>query len=215
MAARESDFMRTRGLRGVGPKAAESVLAWLDEHPDARPEGSDAPDLGEWLAGLRIPGVNRPAALALGRAFQSVDDLRGARPEDLFGKPTSLVEGVGPVVAAHIAGFFAQAHNREAIARLIASGIHWPIPAATVPFAQPLAGQTFVITGTLSRPRDAIKAELESLGAKVVGSVSKSTHYLLAGEEAGSKLEKARALGVPVIGESELAALIAGTQTQS
>ena len=216
MAARESDFVRARRLRGVGPKVAESVLAWLDEHPDARPEGSDAPSLGEWLAGLRIPGVNRPAALALGRAFQSLDDLRGARPEDLFGKPTSLVEGVGPVVAAHIAGFFAQAHNREAIARLIASGIHWPAPALAAPLsAQPLAAKTFVITGTLSRPRDAIKAELEALGAKVIGSVSKNTHYLLAGEEAGSKLEKARALGVPVIGESELAALIAGTLTQS
>ena len=215
MAARESDFVRTRGLRGVGPKAAESVLAWLEEHPDAQPQRSEHPDLGEWLAGLRIPGVNRPAALALGQAFQSVDDLRRAGPEDLFGKPTSLVEGVGPVVAAHIAGFFAQAHNREAIARLIESGIRWPVPAAAAPSAQTLVGKTFVITGTLSRPRDAIKAELESLGAKVTGSVSKSTHYLLAGEDAGSKLEKALALGVPVIGESELAALISDAPPES
>lgn len=77
------------------------------------------------------------------------------------------------------------------------------------PKAQPLAGKTIVITGTLSRPREAVKAQLESLGAKVTGSISGSTDYLLAGADAGSKLDKARALGVPVIGEPELAELVA------
>jgi DNA ligase (NAD+) len=116
-------------------------------------------------------------------------------------------------VSAHIAGFFTQAHNREAIERLIVAGIHWPTEAARGAHssgsqAPPLAGKTFVITGTLSRPRDQIKAELEALGAKVTGSVSKNTDYLLAGEEAGSKLAKTLDLGVPVIDEPELASLL-------
>ncbi len=218
MAARDSDFVRVRGVRGVGPRAAESLLAWLQEHPQARPDEADGASLGEWLAGLRIAGLNRPAALALGQAFGTLDALRRAQPDDLYANTATLVEGVGPVVAAHIAGFFAQGHNREAIARLIESGIRWPASAsasASASQAKPLAGKTFVITGTLSRPRDTIKAELETLGAKVTGSVSKNTDYLLAGEDAGSKLEKARALGVPVIGEPELTTLLSGARAGS
>ena len=209
MAARAEDFVHNRGVQGVGPKAAAALVDWLRQHPDARPE-PDMSDLGEWLAGLKIPGLNRAAAAALGGAFADIEALRSAAPEDLYANTGSLVEGVGPVVAAHIAGFFAQAHNREAIRRLIAAGVHWP--STGVPDGprarRPLAGKTIVITGTLSRPREAVKAELESLGAKVTGSVSGTTDYLLAGVEAGSKLDKARALGVPVIGEPELAELI-------
>jgi DNA ligase (NAD+) len=208
MAARESDYLRRRGVRGVGPKAAESVRTWLDEHPDLEPEG----DLGEWLAAQRIPGVGRAVAAALGQAFTTIDSLRAAAPEDLYSNSTALVEGVGPVVAAHLAGFFAQAHNREAIGRLIAAGIRWP-SGSTRPAAPslPLAGKTFVITGTLSRPRDEVKAAIESQGAKVTGSVSKNTDFLLAGEEAGSKLARAQELGVPVITEEQLAELAGRT----
>jgi len=209
MAARESDYLRRRGLAGVGPKAAQAVQAWLALHPDPDPE--PVHDLGEWLADQRIPGLTRPVALVLGQAFGTLERLRAAGPEDLYSNTASLVEGVGPVVAAHLAGFFAQAHNREAITRLTAAGIHWPSAAPRVgPQPQPLVGKTFVITGTLSRPRDQIKAELESFGAKVTGSVSGNTDFLLAGEEAGSKLEKARALDVRVINEAELAALLTG-----
>jgi DNA ligase (NAD+) len=168
-------------------------------------------DLGEWLAGLKIPALNRAAATALGGAFTGIENLRSAAPQELHPNAVSLVEGVGPVVAAHIAGFFAQAHNREAIERLLAAGVRWQARDTTnEPRVRPLAGKSIVITGTLSRPRGAVKAGLESLGAKVTGSVSKSTDFLLAGSEAGSKLEKARALGVRVIGEPELAELIAG-----
>ncbi len=210
MGAKADDFVRVRGLPGVGPKAAAALVDWLRENPDAAP-GPESSDLGEWLAGLKIPGLTRSAAAAVGAAFDGVDALRAAKPEDLYANTTSLVEGVGPVVSAHIVGFFAQAHNREAIERLIAAGVHWHAQvAADTPKVQPLAGKTIVITGTLSRSRDAIKAELESLGAKVTGSVSKNTDLVLAGEEAGSKLEKARALGVRVVGESELAGLLGG-----
>jgi DNA ligase (NAD+) len=205
MAARESDYLRRRGVAGVGPKAAEALLTWLAAHPDHQNEG----ELGDWLVRQRIPGVGRPAAAALGQAFTSATDLRATVPADLYRNTTSLVEGVGPVVAAHIAGFFAQAHNREAIERLIAAGIHWLAPAVlTGPVARPLAGKTFVITGTLSRPRDMVKAELEAQGARVTGSVSKSTDFLLAGADAGSKLDRARELGVAVIDETELARML-------
>ena len=210
MRARADDFIRVRGLPGVGPKAASALFDWLREHPDAAP-GPESPDLGDWLVGLKLPGLSRRAAAAVGAAFDGIQGLRAAEPEDLCGHTASLVEGVGPIVSAHIAGFFAQAHNREAIERLIAAGVHWPEPTDAVsPGARPLAGKTIVITGTLSRPRDVIKAELEALGAKVTGSVSSNTDWLLAGEEAGSKLEKARALGVPVLGEPELAGLLVG-----
>jgi DNA ligase (NAD+) len=210
MAARAEDFVPNRGVRGIGPKAAAALVDWLRDHPDARPEPPTL-DLGEWLAGLKIPALNRAAATALGGAFTGIENLRSAAPQELHPNAVSLVEGVGPVVAAHIAGFFAQAHNREAIERLLAAGVRWQARDTTnEPRVRPLAGKSIVITGTLSRPRGAVKAGLESLGAKVTGSVSKSTDFLLAGSEAGSKLEKARALGVRVIGEPELAELIAG-----
>ncbi len=208
MAARPEDFLRSRGVKGVGPKAAAALVDWLRRNPHARP-GAEQPALGDWLAALKIPGLGRAAAAAIARAFPGVEALRAAEPEDLFANTASRVEGVGPIVAAHIVGFFAQAHNREAIERLVAAGVHWGPPEVRAPRAQPLAGKTVVITGTLSRPRDSIKAELESLGARVTGSVSRSTDLLLAGKEAGSKLEKARALGVRIIGESALEDLVA------
>ncbi len=119
------------------------------------------------------------------------------------------VPDVGPVVAASIAAFFAQPHNREVIAGLIAAGVHWP---ETTPLAgpRPLAGKTLVLTGTLPNlKRDEAKDRIEAAGGKVAGSVSRKTDYVVAGEEAGSKLEKAKELGVRVIDEAELQALLA------
>jgi DNA ligase (NAD+) len=142
-----------------------------------------------------------------------IEALMAASVEDLV-----AIKGIGPVVAAHIVGFMAQAHNREAIAHLLAAGIHWPeversASTSDEPSAAPLSGKTFVITGTLSRPREEFAARLQGLGAKVTGSVSKKTDYLLAGAEAGSKLAKAETLGVAVIDEAGLESLIARLQT--
>jgi DNA ligase (NAD+) len=214
MAARADDFVSARGVKGVGPKGAENLVSWLVEHPDAGPP--EGQTMVEWLAGLGLPGLKRAAAEALAAAFPSVAAVRAAAPEALYANTLSRVEGVGPVVAAHIAGFFAQAHNREAIGRLIDAGVHWPGPNppdvdVTKTRQGPLAGKTIVITGSLGRPRDAVKAELEAMGAKVTGSVSGSTDYLLAGADAGSKLAKARSLGVPVLDEVRLAKLIDST----
>ena len=124
------------------------------------------------------------------------------------------VNDVGPVVAQSIRTFFDQPHNREVVEQLRAVGVRWDehdghrLDAA----ALPLAGRTLVLTGTLpTLSRDEAKDLIEAAGGKVAGSVSKKTDYVIAGEEAGSKLDKARELGVPVLDEPGLRALLAGT----
>jgi DNA ligase (NAD+) len=114
------------------------------------------------------------------------------------------------VVAHSLRTFFGQATNREVVAQLRACGLHWPEGEPAAQVAQPLAGQTFVLTGTLpTLSRDQAKDLLEAQGAKVAGSVSKKTRYVVAGAEAGSKLDKARELGVPVLDEDALIKLLA------
>ena len=120
------------------------------------------------------------------------------------------VPDIGPVVAARIAHFFAQPHNREVIAALRANGVQWPEGAPQRSAEGPLAGKTVVLTGGLaSMSRDDAGAKLEALGAKVSGSVSKKTSFVVAGEAAGSKLAKAQELGVEVWDEARLLAYLA------
>ena len=121
----------------------------------------------------------------------------------------TAVADVGPIVALSLRTFFDQPHNREVVEQLRACGLTWVEgqPAAITP--KPLAGKTFVITGTLpTLSRDEAKDLLETAGAKVAGSVSKKTNYLVAGAEAGSKLDKARELGVTVLDEAGLMRLL-------
>jgi DNA ligase (NAD+) len=120
-----------------------------------------------------------------------------------------MVRDVGPVVAHSIHTFFAQPHNREVVEQLRACGVHWPEGEGGSGLPQPLAGQTLVLTGTLpTLSRDEAKALIESAGGKVSGSVSKKTHFVVAGSEAGSKLDKAQELGVSVVDEAGLMALL-------
>jgi DNA ligase (NAD+) len=117
------------------------------------------------------------------------------------------VSDVGPVVAQSIHDFFAERHNRDVILRLQQQGVHWPVHEASG--AQPLSGKTFVLTGTLPHlSRDEARARIEAAGGKVMGSVSAKTHYLVAGSEAGSKLERAQTLGVTVLDEAQLLLLL-------
>jgi DNA ligase (NAD+) len=120
------------------------------------------------------------------------------------------VPDVGPVVAANIHAFFRQPHNLEVLDGLCRAGVRWPAVHSAKPVARPLAGKSIVITGTLSRSRPEIKERLERLGAKVTGTVSKKTSYLLAGADPGSKLDKARELGVEVVNEAGLERLLEG-----
>ena len=142
--------------------------------------------------------------------FGSIDALLAAEATAIENSPKTKIDGVGDVLADQIVTFFRQPHNREVIDKLIDAGVHWPEDTAPAgPGTSPLAGKTFVLTGTLSRPREAIKEELLALGARVAGSVSKNTDYVVAGEAAGSKLSKAQALGVAVLDEDGLKALLA------
>ena len=117
---------------------------------------------------------------------------------------------VGPVVASRIATFFAEPHNRAVIAALRAAGLHWPEGPPQANLAGPLVGKTVVLTGGLAAlTRDEAGARLEALGAKVAGSVSKKTSLVVAGEAAGSKLDRARELGIEVWDEAALLAFLA------
>jgi DNA ligase (NAD+) len=161
--------------------------------------------LPRFLHALGIREVGEATALVLARHFGSIERLEAANEAALL-----EVSDVGPVVAAHVVAFFADAENRRIITALRERGVHWPdIPVQTAP--RPLAGKTIVLTGTLTQmSRDEAREQLESLGAKVSGSVSKKTDYVIAGEDAGSKLAKARELNIPVLGGEGLAALLRG-----
>ncbi|MET0065644.1 MAG: NAD-dependent DNA ligase LigA [Candidatus Thiodiazotropha sp.] len=184
------------GLERMAEKSARNIREALDRSRDTR--------LARFLYALGIREVGEATAQALSRHFLTLQAIEQADEEQLQETPD-----VGPIVAAHIASFFRQPHNREVIDALLDAGIHWPPVEAPGADEQPLAGKTFVITGTLSRPRDAFKSELTALGAKVAGSVSAKTDYLLAGEAAGSKLAKAEKLGVSVLDEQGLQKLLA------
>ncbi|HOX88437.1 MAG TPA: NAD-dependent DNA ligase LigA [Burkholderiaceae bacterium] len=182
------------GLERMGQKSAENLVAAL-----ARARSTQ---LARFIYALGIRHVGEATARDLARHFGSLEALIAADVQGLL-----EVRDVGPVVAESIAAFFAEPHNREVIAALRAEGVHWS-EARTERAAGPLAGMTLVLTGTLpSLSRDEASALIEAAGGKVSGSVSKKTHFVVAGAEAGSKLEKARSLGVTVIDEAGLRAL--------
>ncbi|MCU7923270.1 MAG: NAD-dependent DNA ligase LigA [Candidatus Thiodiazotropha sp. (ex Dulcina madagascariensis)] len=186
------------GLQRMAEKSARNLLDALDK--------SKLTTLAHFLFALGIREVGEATASSLANQFLTLDAIQQADEALLQQAPD-----VGPVVAAHIVAFFRQAHNREVIEQLLEAGIHWPeIERQAVD--HPLSGKTIVITGALSRPRDEIKRELLALGAKVTGSVSKKTDYLLAGEAAGSKLAKAEKLGVAVLDEAALRTMLEHAQ---
>ena len=184
-------------LERMGEKSAVNLLAAI--------EHSKRTTLARFIFALGIRNVGEATAKELAKHFGSLDNLLAADVESL-----QRVQDIGPVVAQSIADFLAEAHNREVIEQLRACGVHWeehaPQPMVNLPFS----GQTFVLTGTLaSLSREAAKEKLEALGAKVSGSVSKKTTYVVAGAEAGSKLDKALELGVAVLDEQQFLALLA------
>lgn len=176
----------------MGEKSATNLVAAMEK--------SRQTSLARFLYALGIREVGEATALTLARHFGSLAALAQADLEAL-----QAVPDVGPVVASHIRHFFDQAHNLEVIEALQAAGVTWPEFEPEQQAALPLAGQTWVLTGTLERlSRDQAKGYLQQLGAKVAGSVSAKTHCVVAGEAAGSKLDKAKALDIPVLDESAL-----------
>jgi len=186
-------------LERMGEKSAANLLAGLEKSKQAR--------LPRFLYALGIRQVGETTAKDLARHFGALDRIMDASVEQLL-----QVHDVGPIVALAIHTFFKQPHNREVVEQLRAAGITWPEGEGAVDSAapQPLAGKTLVLTGSLpTLSRDAAKALIEAAGGKVAGSVSKKTHFVVAGEEAGSKLAKAIELGVAVLDETALQALLA------
>jgi len=169
-------------------------------------EKSKTTTLGRFLFSLGIRHVGEATAKELARHFGQLAAVMAASEEALL-----QVADVGPVVAHSIRSFFDQPHNREVVQALRDAGVSWPEGDALAPTEMPLSGVTVVLTGTLqSMGRDAAKEQLEALGAKVAGSVSAKTHYVVAGAEAGSKLEKAQKLGIRVLDDAGLAVLLSG-----
>ncbi|HYF21681.1 MAG TPA: NAD-dependent DNA ligase LigA [Ramlibacter sp.] len=183
-------------LERMGEKSAQNLLAGL--------ERSKNTTLPRFLFALGIRHVGEATARDLARHFGGLDAILDASVEQLLQVPD-----VGPVVAESIHTFFAQPHNREVVEQLRACGIRWEEGAPAVQVPKPLEGKTVVLTGTLpTMSRDEAKDLLEAAGAKVAGSVSKKTTYVVAGAEAGSKLEKAQELGIPVLDEEGLRKLL-------
>ncbi len=184
-------------LDRMADKSATKLLAALDK--------SRQTTLPRFIYSLGIPQVGEATARDLALHFGTLDRILDASTEQLL-----EVADVGPIVAASIRSFFDQPHNREVVEQLRAVGISWPESDGSADRSpKPLAGKTLVLTGTLPNwSRDEARERIEALGGKVAGSVSKKTDYVVAGAEAGSKLDKAQTLGVTILDEAGLMALL-------
>ena len=194
------DLPQLAALERMADKSAANVLAAIEKSKNTT--------LARFIFGLGIRHVGEATAKDLARHFGSLDALLDASEQDLL-----QVKDVGPVLAESIAGFLGEPHNRDGIGQLRAAGVHWPEGPPAVSNEAPagaLAGRTFVLTGTLpTLSREDAKAMIEARGGKVSGSVSKKTDYVVAGAEAGAKLARAEELGVAIVDETQLRAMLA------
>jgi DNA ligase (NAD+) len=182
-------------LERMAEKSAQNLLDQIEKSKDTT--------LGRFLLALGIPQVGEATAQLLAEQFGSLDGIMDAGRETL-----EQVHGIGPTMAEDIYSFFHEKHNREVIRDLLKAGVHWPKPTG-VKKSSVLAGKTFVLTGGLSSmTRDEVKRTLQDMGAKVTGSVSKKTDYVIVGEEPGSKADKAKELGVTMLDEKEFFRLL-------
>jgi DNA ligase (NAD+) len=187
-------FAAIANLERMGEKSADNLIAAINESRNTT--------LARFIFALGIRHVGETTAKDLANHYQSMHTLMDATLEDLL-----TVKDVGPVVADSITSFMEEAHNREVIEQLLASGMQLSVEEKVISAA--VAGKTFVLTGTFpTMTRDEAKDLLEKAGAKVAGSVSKKTDYVVAGTDAGSKLTKAEELGVPVIDEAAMVELL-------
>ena len=184
-------------LDRFGKKSAANLIAALEKSKETT--------LARFIYALGIRHVGESTARDLAAHFKSLQALMDADSDELL-----KVNDIGEVIAQLIIHFFEEEHNREVIEKLIAEGVHWPLPQDSA-VNDAVSGKTFVLTGTLpSMGREEAKALLLAQGAKVASSVSKKTDYVVAGAEAGSKLEKAQALGIKIIDQEEMLELLKG-----
>lgn len=185
------DESKLHEMDRMGAKLAENLLSAVDR--------ARHPDLPHLLAALGIDGVGEHISRVLAKAFGSIEKIASASLDEL-----QSVREIGPIVAASIQRFFAMPETRALLKKLKDGGVRFPVLKASTSGPLPFDGMTFVLTGTLeSMKRDEAQAKIEELGGRVAGSVSKKTSFVVAGAEAGSKLDKARELGIPVWGEAE------------
>ncbi|HEY0863896.1 MAG TPA: NAD-dependent DNA ligase LigA [Lacunisphaera sp.] len=183
-------------------KSTDNLLAAI--------EASKKRELWRVIHGLGIPHVGVAAAKDLAAHFRDIGKLADATTDHFIANKESVISGIGATMAEAITGFFQEPRNRATVAALLQAGVE-PQVAAKTATSDLFAGKTFVLTGTLpTMSREQATALIEAAGGKASGSVSKKTSYVLAGAEAGSKLEKAKELGVPVIGEAEFLKLLQG-----
>jgi len=197
------DVDELAGLERMADKSAHNLVSALEQ--------SKSTTLGRFLFGLGIPQVGETTARQLAARFGGLERLMEADVETL-----QAVPDIGPIVAQSIRTFLDQSHNCEVIAKLRAAGVHWTEhePAEVFAAELPLAGRTFVLTGTLeSMTRDQAKETLEALGAKVTGSVSGKTSYVVVGAGPGSKADKAAQLGVETLDEAAFEALLEASRS--
>jgi DNA ligase (NAD+) len=184
--------MQISNLDRMGEKSAANLIQSLEKCKQTT--------LAKFMYSLGIREVGEATATNLAAYFCDLEMIKNADMESL-----QEVSDVGAIVAQHVVNFFAEEHNVQVINELLVAGIHWPKIDKIEVDSLPLAGQTFVLTGTLEQmDRNAAKAMLQSLGAKVAGSVSAKTSCVVAGEKAGSKLAKAEELGIKVLNEQQM-----------
>lgn len=184
-------------LERIGAKSADNLLVAI--------ESSKKAVFNRFLYALGIREIGETGAHNLAEYFKDIETLRKAALDELM-----MIKDIGPVAASNVVHFFAQPHNQQVIDKLIAYGVHWPIvEKRKIDQNHPLNNKTLVLTGTLtSLGRDDAKARLLAVGARVAGSVSSKTDYVIAGSDPGSKLEKATELGITVLSESEFLAML-------
>jgi len=186
-------------LDRMAEKSASNLIAAIEQSKETT--------LSRFLFALGIPLVGETTAETLSAAFGDLDAILSADEETL-----QQVPDIGPIVAESLIAFFAQSSSREIINRLLKSGVHWPkVEQITVSDNSPFNEKTVVLTGTLSMARNEAKKQLQSLGAKVTGSVSKNTDYVIVGADAGSKADKAEALGIAILDEATFTKMLQDT----
>jgi len=193
------DWNAVAALEGWGEKSVQALREQVEKAKEA--------DWPRFLFALGIPGVGPETARALCVPFPNLDSMREAAGGDKAEQKFTEVEGIGPEVAASLISFFREPRNLEVLDRMVAAGVS-PLPSKSLASGGPLEGSTFVLTGTLSLSRGEVKEKIENAGGKVTSTVSKKTTFLVAGAHAGSKLEKATALGVEVLDEKGLGLLL-------
>lgn len=194
------ELEKVAALERMGDKSAHNLLDEIEK--------SKKTTFAKFLYALGIREVGEATAKQLAKHFETLEDLEGANEETL-----QSISDIGPIVASHIVNFFHEKHNKKIISALLNAGITWD--KTDKPRHQPLAGKTFVLTGTLATlSREEAKEKLENLGAKVAGSVSAKTSYVVAGADAGSKLKKAETLGVNILDENALLTLLDTDQSR-